>query len=121
MKKFIISSEHNVYVDTYKEGEMELVSGYSINNTIIEAENAREAIQKYFENTLHFSFNFDFACIDNEEQINETKNTLNYSNLVDSENREASEKEIELWKKNELRLYSCNTFLTINEIVETAI
>jgi hypothetical protein len=121
MKKFIISSTHEVYKDDYNEGETDYVNGYSLKSKIINSETTKEAIQKYFEDELYYKFNVDYAYIDHEEDIDASKNTLHYSVLVDNENSEASEYEIELWKKGELELYANNIFLTIHELTEATI
>ena len=121
MKKFIISSTHEVYKDDYNDGETDYVNGYSLKSKIINSETTKEAIQKYFEDELYYKFNVDYAYIDHEEDIDASKNTLNYSVLVDNENSEASEEEIELWKKDKLELYANNIFLTVHELTEATI
>ncbi len=120
MKRYYIESTHEVYVDTFEAGEDHYCNGYN-HQAMIEAENQRDAIQKYFENELYFSFNFEHANIDHEEGINEKINTLHYSNLVDKDNAEASKSEIEAWKRGEITSYSNNTFLTIFELTEVKI
>jgi hypothetical protein len=120
MKKFIISSTHEIFKDSYTEGETDYVNSYSLKSEI-NSETTREAIQKYFEDELYYKFNFDYARINHEELNNEPKNTLHYSVLVDNENSEASEAEIELWKKDKLDLYSNNIFLTIHELTKATI
>jgi hypothetical protein len=121
MKKFIISSTHEIFKDSYTDGQTEYVNGYSLKSKIINSETTREAIQKYFEDELYYKFNFDYAYIDHKEDIDASKNTLHYSVLVDNDNNEASETEIELWKKGKLELYANNIFLTINELIEATI
>ena len=121
MKKFIISSTHEIFKDSYTDGQTEYVNGYSLKSKIINSETTREAIQKYFEDELYYKFNFDYAYIDHEENIDASKNTLHYSVLVDNENSEASKEEIELWKKDKLELYANNIFLTIHELIEATI
>ena len=121
MKKFIISSTHEIFKDSYNEGETDYVNGYSLKSKIINSETTKEAIQKYFEYELYYKFNFDYAHIDHEEDIDASKNTLHYSVLVDNENSEASEYEIELWKKDKLELYANHIFLTIHELTEATI
>jgi hypothetical protein len=120
MKKYYIESTHEVYIDTYNEGEGKHVNSYT-QKAMISAENQREAIQKYFENELYFDFNFQHASIDHEEGLNENINTLHYSNLVDDDNAEASKSEIEAWKRGVVTLYSNSTYLTIFELTEVKI
>jgi hypothetical protein len=115
MKKYIISTIHRVFVDSYNEGEQEYANGYDIKSNV-NAENVREAIEKYFESTLYYKFNFKDAYIDDEN-----KNTLHYSVLVDDENNEASEEEIALWREEKKRLYSNNIILTVSELIEVEI
>jgi hypothetical protein len=106
--KYYISSTHNIYEDDYNEGEGKEVNYYTLKAIVI-AENAKEAIKKYFENTLYYSFSFEYAIIDEEDT-----NILFYSNLVDENNSEASEAEKEAWKKGNKKLYSDNARIEIN-------
>lgn len=115
MKTYYIKSTHDVYVDSYTDGELENVNFYQQKNTV-NAKDAKQAIQKYFENTLYYSFEFEYAQIDDDY-----KNILHYSNLVDTENSEASKGEIELWKEGKYKLYSNNTTLEICELTEIEI
>ena len=121
MKKFIISSTHVVYKDSYTDGETDYINGYSLKSKIINSENPKEAIQKYFEEQLYYKFNFDYAQIDHKELDDASKNTLQYSVLVDNESSEASEEEIELWKQGELQLYANHILLAIHELIEATI
>ena len=115
MKTYLIKSTHDVYVDSYTQGEIENVNFYT-NEKRITANNSKEAINKYFESTLYFSFEF------NNEQMNEDyKNILHYSNLVDDDNFEATHEQIELWKEDKIKLYSNNTTLEIYELTEVSI
>ena len=115
MKTYFIKSTHDIYVDDYNKGELENVNFYT-NEKRITANNAKEAISKYFQNTLYLSFEFEYAQVDDEY-----KNVLHYSNLVDEENSEASKGEIELWKEGKYKLYSNNTTLEIYELTEVEI
>lgn len=121
MKKFIISSTHEIFKDSYTDGETDYINGYSLKSKIINSETTKEAIQKYFEDELYYKFNFDDAYIGHKEDIDASKNTLHYSVLVDAEDNEASETEIDLWKQGKLELYANNIFLTINELIEATI
>ena len=120
MKKYYIESTHEIYVDDYNYGEGKHCNSYT-QSAYIGAESPKEAIEKYFEKELYLSFDIKHACIDHEEGINESENTLHYSNLVDDDNNEASEVDIKEWKKGKLKLYSNNTFLTINQLTEVKI
>jgi len=115
MKTYFIKSIHEIYLDSYTEGELENLNSYDMKSEIV-AENTKEAIKKYFETVLGYSFTFDLSLI-NEDN----KNILHYSNLVDNMNIEASENEIEKWRNGEINLYSDNTILFIYELTEVEI
>lgn len=117
MKTYFIESIHFVYVDNYNEGEQEQKNCYD-QKAMIKAENPRQAIEKYFETQLFFSFNFESAAVRHEEEGEEADNInkLDYSNLVDEENSEATENEREQWKQGKKVLYSNNTVLSIYEV-----
>ena len=106
--KYYIASTHCIYEDDYNEGEEENVNYYTLKAIVI-AENAKQAISKYFENTLSYSFSFENAMIDEEKT-----NILFYSNLVDEDNAEANKAEIEAWKQGNKKLYSDNARIEIN-------
>ena len=112
MKQFYIQSTHDIHVDDFNMGELEWVHEYNM-EAKIKAETSKEAIEKYFEKTLYLSFDFNNAMNDEDNS-----NVLFYSNLVDVENGEATEKEKELWKKDKMKLYSNTTRLTIYELTE---
>ena len=110
--KYYIQSTHSIYEDDYNEGEGENVNYYTLKGIVI-AENAKEAIKKYFEDTLYYNFSFENAMIDEEKT-----NILFYSNLVDEDNSEASEAEKEAWKQGNKKLYSDNSRIEINILSE---
>ncbi len=117
MNTYFIESIHFVYVDNYNEGEQEQKNCYE-QKAMIKAENPSQAIEKYFETELYFSFNIEDAAIRHEEEGEEADNInkLDYSNLVDEENSEATENEREQWKQGKKVLYSNNTVLSIFEV-----
>ena len=115
MKTYFIKSIHDIYIDSYSEGEKENVNFYDIEQNV-KAENPREAIKKFFEEILYYKFNFENAIISNEEDENEPVNRLEYSVLVDEENNEATEKDIEKWKQNKKTLYANNITISIHEL-----
>ena len=115
MKTFKIYSAHDVYIDDYEQGELDRVNGYTVTNEV-EANDAWEAIEKYFETTLYYDFKKD-----NASKSDEVENELHYSVLVDVENLEASEKDVQLWKRNLKKLYSNNITITVYEIIETTL
>ena len=112
MKTYIIKTSHEIEKDTYNEGLISYVNSYNLKSEI-KAENPRDAIQKYFDEHLYYTFNFKTAYILHEEEENEATNVLFYDVLVDEENNEATEKEIELWKKDKLTLYNNRIHLQI--------
>ena len=116
MKTYFIESVHDIYIDSYSEGEKENVNFYDIKQNV-KAENPRQAIEKYFETELFFSFNLKYAYIVHEEEgEEEPQNKLTYSVLVDEENNEATEKDIEKWKQNKKTLYANNITIYIHEL-----
>jgi hypothetical protein len=111
--KYYIDSSHFVFIDDYKQGEIEYTNSYSL-NAFIEAENVTEAIKKYFNTVLYFSFDIKNKHIDEQGD-------LHYSNLVNNENEEATHEQIELWKQGKETLYSNNTYLSIHQLNKISI
>lgn len=120
MKTYKINTEHIIYVDSYEEGELNQVNAYSLDKEV-KADSPKQAIEKYYEDFLYYSFSWGGALLPHEEEETEEKNTLHYSVLVDEENCEASETEVNEWKQEEKVLYSNNIFLTIHELKEVEI
>jgi len=110
MKTFKVITIHNVYIDSYNEGEGKHVNSYDI-ESIVKAETIREAVEHHFNNTIFLPFNFEQA------DTNEDKTVLWWSNLVDEDNGHAQQYQIEKWKKGEKELYSNNIKIMISEIV----
>jgi hypothetical protein len=106
--KYYIESFHDIFIDDYKEGEGKQVNSYNL-NAIIEAQNVTEAIKKYFDTVLYFSFEIEHTHIDEHGD-------LHYSNLVNHENEEATHEEIVLWQDGKETLYSNNTYLSIHQL-----
>ena len=120
MKRYYIVSHHDVYIDDYEKGELENVNYYNIKEFVV-AETPREAIKKYFDEILCYSFSISSAIITHEEDDDEPINRLEYSVLVDDENIEASELERLLWKEGNKKLYSNNISLYIEELTPVKI
>jgi hypothetical protein len=101
MKTFKITSLHSVYKDNFNEVEGENVNNYDISEEI-KAINLKEAIKKYVDEVLCYSFKFKNAHIDEEQKC------LHYSNLVDIENIEVlpNEYKYNQWQNNKLELYA---------------
>ncbi len=108
-KQFLIKSTHDVYIDSFNNGELNMVNNYYLESVIF-AENYKKAIEKYFSDFLYYEFNFE------NSQICDDGNYLYYCVLCDVENSEATKKDVELWKKEKLTLYSNNISLECNEI-----
>lgn len=120
MKTYIIETNHEIEKDTYNDGLIGYVNSYNLKSEI-KAADQREAIQKYFEEYLYYTFDFKSAYILHEEEENEATNILFYDVLVDDENNEATEKQRELWKKDKLILYNNRIHLTIYELTKIKI
>ena len=109
MKRYYIESNHDVYKDSYNEGETENINYYNL-KSIVQAKNPKEAIKQYFDKELCYSFNIDNSDTDDD-------GVLYYSVLVDVDNCEATTKDIEQWKQDKKVLYSNNITLSIFELV----
>lgn len=116
MKTYFIESTHDVYIDSYSEGETTNVNFYDIKQNI-KAENPREAIKKFFKEVLYYKFSFENAYIVHEEEgEEEPQNKICYAVLVDEESNEATEKDIEKWKQDKKTLYSNHITIHIFEV-----
>ena len=120
MRTFQIISNHDVYVDNYEQGELKNVNWYKL-DSIVSANNPKEAIQKYFNDVLYYDFDIKHAYIPHKEDESERKNVLHYSVLVDEQNYKATESQIEYWKEDKMNLYSNNIYIIINELIEVEI
>lgn len=109
MKKYFIHSQHDVFVDSYKDGELENVNHYSV-DSFVNSENHKKEIEFYFSNVLFYDFKFELS--DFEDGV------LFYSVLVDSENIQATEKDIKVWRMGKKKLYSNNISLKICECID---
>lgn len=114
MKTFILNCHHSIEVDSYQNGELENVNNFDTNGQY-KTETPIEAIEKHF---YSLGYNFDKNYIDTDE---EEENKIFYSVLCDEENDEATESQIELWKKDEKILYSNNMIIYVYELVSAKI
>ena len=112
MKTYIIKTSHEIEKDSYNDGLLNYVNSYNLKHEI-KALTPREAIQKYFDECLYYTFDFKSACILHEEEKGEATNILFYDVLIDEENNEATDDQIKLWKKDKLTLYNNNIHLEI--------
>lgn len=104
MKTFKITSLHSIYVDDYEQGEGENVNNYNLSSEI-KAENLKDALKKYVNNILCYSFNLKHASIEEDQKC------VYYSTLVDNDNLEIKSFDIEYqkWKEGSKKLYA-NTY-----------
>lgn len=118
MKTYIITSVHTVHIDSFEEGELGFVNSYDLKSTI-KASTPKEAVEKYFETVLFLPFHFEAAYIFHKEDpdVNQDKNTLEYTSLVDVENNEPSKTDIELWTRGQKELYSNSAFISVYELI----
>lgn len=113
MKTYKITTQHDVYIDTYENGEGKHVNFYTLTSEC-NALNYQDAILNHFNNTVYLPFDFQHA------EINKEQNLIFYSHLVDEENEKPSNYDIEKWKKGEKELYSNNIIISA-EILENVI
>ncbi len=111
MKNFKITSMHSVYIDSYEQGELESVNNYDMKETV-KAETVKDAIIKYVENSLFYSFDYDSAEIDEES------NLIHWSNLVNVDNEEVTSKDAiySQWKKGKATLYNNQYSMSVEEL-----
>ena len=120
-KRYLVESFHYVCIDDYENGEGGETNNYFSEDRLT-AQNPREAVAKYFKETLFVdNFTFEDAAILHEEEETEKTNTLNYSYTVDADNCQASESEIEQWREGNKVLYSNNVTLSIFELKEVTL
>jgi len=109
MKTYKIECEHDVYIDSYTEGETENVNNYTTQGEY-SATGAIEAVEKHFD-FLCYDFNKDYMSIDDENY-----SKAYYSVLCDVENSEATEGQKTKWKADKLTLYANNMTLFVYEV-----
>lgn len=114
MKNYLIECEHNIYVDSYEQGEGENVNNFDTKGEY-KAENPTEAIEKHLS-SLGYSFEKDYMQPDEEQD-----GKAWYSVLCDVENSEATQNEVKQWKKGKKILYSNNMILSVYELINAKI
>ena len=114
MKTYVIDCQHLIYIDSYSQGETENVNNFDTNGKY-SAEMPTEAIEKHLY-SLGYNFNENYIDTDEEEE-----NKIFYSVLCDEENDEATESQIEDWKKDEKILYSNNMIIYVYELTKSKI
>lgn len=110
MKKFKIECLHEVFEDSYENGEGDYVNSYET-DAVIKAETWQDAVKDFYENTLYY--NFDIDSID----INDDGESFFESCIVDAENTEPSEYQLERWKNGDMILYTNRMTVYVYEIV----
>lgn len=102
--KYLVESRHEVFEDSFKDGEGELITGYN-RSSMIEAESAVDAIETYFKNQLEYTFKISTVGLEDEE--------LTYCVLVDKCLCEIlnDEPEYKRWMEGEINLYSNYIYL----------
>ena len=109
MKNYIVECEHDIYIDSYKNGELENINWYKTDGKY-KAKNTFEAVKQHLD-SLGYDFNKEHSEV-NEE----ISNLLHYSVLVDDESDKATDKQIKLWEKGNLKLYSNNMAIYVYKL-----
>ena len=112
MKRYQISSYHEVYEDSYNDGELDRVNSYDIGPWTIKADTPMEAIAKYYNSYMPNEFKPENAMLDDEQA-----NTVYYSSLEDESGLEPSEDELNEWKEGTLmKMYTNNATIFVHEL-----
>ena len=114
MNEYFIKSYHEIYVDDYNEGELDFVSAYNL-SSFVHAEDVKSAIKWYFNNYLHYKFNYEQLGIDENIEY------VWYDVLVDYENDAANEYQIEWWRNGEFKLYNNHIKIELYEVTPVKI
>ena len=116
MNEYLIKSYHEIYVDDYNEGELDMVNVYT-NSAKVHAYDPIEAIKEYFNTEFYYSFDESLVCTDAEDSLN----VVWYNIMVNDNNDEANEAEIELWKKGGMKLYNNSMRIELYEVIPVKI
>ncbi|MFY8170413.1 MAG: hypothetical protein ACOVK2_04780 [Candidatus Fonsibacter sp.] len=116
MKNYKIEISTDVYVDSWKDGELDYVNCFTNSFEIVEVSPIK-AIEKAMDK-LCFSFDKKYMQLDEESET-----ICFYSNLVNEENEEVNKTDIEYkeWKKGKKALYSANHRIEVKELINTKI
>ena len=109
MNKYYISSIHDNYEESFSSSDGEFCNSWE-QKRIVKANNLQEALKIYFDSELYYSFNINDLDIQ--------KDNIFTSLLVDIDNCEASDYEIEQWKKDELTLYHQHICISVEIMQE---
>lgn len=116
MKNYFIECEHNVYLDSYTEGETTNVNNFDTKR-MYQAENSIDAIQQHLK-SLGYDFKKDYM---QEDEECEEQNKIWYSVLCDVDNSQATERQKNLWKAEKLELYANNMTIYVYKTVPSKI
>jgi len=105
--RFLIESTHEVYEDSFTDGEGALFSSYK-KNQVIYAESIDIALVTYYRASLSYTLRVDLLYYEEDCFIDST--------LVDEDLRELDDDEIEEWRNGELKAYSDSFKVTIHTI-----
>lgn len=102
--RFLIESVHEVYEDSFTEGEGALFSSYIEKQTVYAA-SIDMALVAYYRDTLHYALRVNSLNYEDDYFIDST--------LVDEDLCELSDAEITKWRNGELNAYSDSFKVTI--------
>jgi hypothetical protein len=112
-EKLKVTIHVDVHEDDYEEGEGKLVNAYTVDwlkNPIVKADDLLE----YLYDKVYLSrYPQDYAIDDD--------GIIHTSRLEDADGSEASESEIEKWKKGEMKLYSAHYSIIVEAVGQTRI
>lgn len=106
-KKYYIKSWHDVHEYSYKDGELNNVNNYNMSD-IINADNPKDAIDKYISKILGYMYDID--NIENEGEM------IYFDMLVDSDNMQATNEQVQAWKQSKVKLYNDCVSIEIYEL-----
>jgi 6-pyruvoyl-tetrahydropterin synthase len=99
----------SVYKDSYEEGETDNVNNYDMNHIKGSIVSPKELVSFLAKNIYTSEDASDYSILDNN---------IHTSQLQDADGSEASQSEIERWKKGDLELYSANFIISVSIISE---
>jgi len=110
-EKLKVTIHVDVYEDDYEEGEGKNVNSYTVDwlkNPIVKADDLLEYL---YDNVYLSRYATDYTIDDD--------GFIHTSRLEDADGREASESEIEKWKKGEMKLYSAHYLIIVEAVGQT--
>lgn len=98
LQKYFIQSSHDIFEDSYENGEGKNINFYK-NEALILAASPIQALERYVSRILGYELD--------AEDIDHENTGIFYANfLVDKDCYPASIEDVEKWKKGEIMLYS---------------